>query len=230
MVGLLGCNCCGQTPSDYCSNGYESSLADDFSPDFEAGWASTTGLQCVSGWCQKQMGVGLTTGSAIVELQKQSEAGNVETTLKILHWPTTWYSQSSLERYEISVGIYPTFLVAKYFEVVAFRSFFVNSYVVRRHFGSFGLLSATLGIAPQSGDVFGYRCSSFQPVLTLPGTYVKPTLVEVLLNGSVVFSEAGYLEIPACDFDVAFSIRQPDLGAFPQVQLIRVDDFETEAL
>lgn len=230
MVGLLGCNCCGQTTPDYCSNGLESTLTDDFSPDFEAGWASTTGLQCVSGWCQKQMGAGVTTGSAVVNLQKQSESGNVETTLKLIHWPTTWYSQSSVERYEVSAGIYPTFQVAKYFEVVAFRSFYVNSYVIRRHFGTFGLLTYALGIAPQSGDTFGYRCSSFQPVTGLPGTYVKPDTVSVLLNGAVVFSETGYLEIPACDFDVAFSIRQPDLGAFPPVQLIRVDDFDTEAL
>jgi hypothetical protein len=235
MVGLIGCGCCngGGGGGDYCTTDFDLTIDDDFSPDFDPRWDAVDGLVCVAGAAQcntvtPSVFGATSVGYAANQMKKETLAGKIEVTVKIVNWPAS-NPFGTFQPYNPSVTLYGgTFGFDYYIRVAAVNNAGVNRYTFGRPGVNSQIGTLILPNIPQAGDVFGFRCLDFFVWDAILGT-VKMTTVEVLLNGAVIFSEAGTLVLSnPCGFWVETRIRQPAIN-LPNAMILRIDDFAAVA-
>jgi len=229
MVGLLGCGCCDSTPPAYCNNGYTSDFADDFSPDFEAGWDSTAGLVASAGTAQCNTTTSspfgnYSEGRGILSMQKTSESGTVSVRVKLFAWPSS-STFGSINAYRARVGVYD--LIDNNWVRVSAILIDQGSWFAFERTTANGNLTTIIPITPSVGDVFGLDVEGWAPVAS-PAGYIRNTSTKVILNGATIYTETGTLSIDPCDFDAEMYIKQPAIDLAGSY-LVRLDDYTATA-
>jgi hypothetical protein len=232
MVGWMGGCCCGppNPPPSYCSGSYLTSFSDDFSPTFDPDWLIVSQLVADAGICRAtgQWAVGfpgITTGYAFARFQKETLAGKIEVTVKLVDWQDLPLLPGNTYQAFLPFGS-PSSIPSTDLNVAAYRTASLSQYV-----WSYGGLIEYSGVPPADGDTFGYRLSNFVEVVPLPGI-VRPQLGELLRNGVTIWSTTNQNRLPqfvACDFQLGLGIWQVAFPAgvpFPGQSIIKLDDFE----